>query len=418
MSFLAHALDATAGAVPLTVLLLGLGVGLVGVMTLVGRRRSAALPVAVGAGGGDGVAPPADALLDQRASPLPWGRAVATILLAAVVLLAVTGPPTADVNLASLAVRSVLWGLVALTSLLAGPWWPRVDPLHAAAAGLARASGDAEGAATRPLGEERARWVVFASILGWAVAEAVLLPSVVGFLVLLSGYALVHLAGATVHGTVWLERTEALNVVSRTAGLLAPGGGGPRRRLVGLADSAWLHAVVAGLLAWSLGDLLLETAWWHEQVRAGAGATWLGAALLVGLAGVLLVVVRSACARDGLGPALVPAVGGWLVAHWLPVVLIDGQAMLIWLSDPLRRGWDLLGLTGALVTAAPLPTWLLSALVVAALLAGHTAAVVVAADRAAVRYDSPARAAAAQLELRALLLALLLGAVGLQFGGL
>ena len=43
------------------------------------------------------------------------------------------------------------------------------------------------------------------------------------------------------------------------------------------------------------------------------------------------------------GAGLLPIAVGYLIAHYLTYLLIDGQRILIAISDPFQRGWDLFG---------------------------------------------------------------------------
>ena len=55
-----------------------------------------------------------------------------------------------------------------------------------------------------------------------------------------------------------------------------------------------------------------------------------------------------------IGAGLLPIAVGYLVAHYLTYLLIDGQRIVIAISDPFQQGWDLFG------TAffEPRPDWL------------------------------------------------------------
>ena len=47
---------------------------------------------------------------------------------------------------------------------------------------------------------------------------------------------------------------------------------------------------------------------------------------------------------DATAAGLIPIATGYLFAHYLTYVLIDGQRIVIALSDPFQRGWDLIRL--------------------------------------------------------------------------
>jgi hypothetical protein len=81
-------------------------------------------------------------------------------------------------------------------------------------------------------------------------------------------------------------------------------------------------------------------------------------------------------------PSLIPIAVAYLGAHFITLLLIEGQSIASLVSDPLGRGWDIFGtrLTGidfGLIGATN--TWYLQ---VALVVAGHVSALVLAHDRA------------------------------------
>jgi hypothetical protein len=71
------------------------------------------------------------------------------------------------------------------------------------------------------------------------------------------------------------------------------------------------------------------------------------------------------------GAGLLPIAVGYLVAHYLTYLLIDGQRIIIAVSDPFQRGWDLFG-TGFFETSgAWLPPGLVWTIQLAAVVGGH-----------------------------------------------
>ncbi len=100
-------------------------------------------------------------------------------------------------------------------------------------------------------------------------------------------------------------------------------------------------AIGAGSVIW---DGVSQTQPFADLVgRPGLpGDTLLLGAFLGGLVWIVLLVAR----RVGLaamGAGLVPVATGYLVAHYLGFLLVEGQRIVVALSDPLQQGWDLLG---------------------------------------------------------------------------
>jgi hypothetical protein len=152
----------------------------------------------------------------------------------------------------------------------------------------------------------------------------------------------------------WRDNGEAFGVWFRILNRLAPFAladedGRLRRRSFGggLFEGGWSHADIAmvGLGTGSiLFDGLSQTAPWYDVFGApGAGLHTIQLfaflAILVG-AGLLLTRVVGLAAT---GAGLLPIAVGYLIAHYLTYLLIDGQVIIAALSDPLSRGANLFG---------------------------------------------------------------------------
>ena len=102
-----------------------------------------------------------------------------------------------------------------------------------------------------------------------------------------------------------------------------------------------LVAVGAGSVIW---DGISQTRPWTDLVgRPGlVGESLLLAAFLAGLAWLVLRVAR-AVGPAAMGAGLVPVTTGYVVAHYLGFLLVEGQRIVVAASDPLQQGWDLFG---------------------------------------------------------------------------
>ncbi len=76
-------------------------------------------------------------------------------------------------------------------------------------------------------------------------------------------------------------------------------------------------------------------------------------------------------ARGAIGAGLLPIAVGYLVAHYLTWLLIDGQAIVIAISDPLQQGWDVFGTAFYEPSAGWLPPGLVWTKQLAAVVGGH-----------------------------------------------
>lgn len=365
--------------VPLPLLLLGAGAAVAGVGALLSRRqrppehqRAVPLPLAL------------TRIIDHPATRLALGLA-GVMAAGAALVIAVTRPPGGG-NPAARVVLEDLWLVLVPASLLLGPVWRLVSPLRPLAAGLAWLSGDLRDQATRPVPDRLGWWPAAVGLLVFAWAGLVLGGRPFALVLLLGTYALVELGAVTRYGRRWLARGDPLEAYSRLLGLMAPlqrdAGGrlrlqSPRGGLAATSNAPGLPALVGVAIASDLIDAVAGTQAWHG-LALGRGQAAL--ALTAGLAATAVVIgLASAVAtrHAGLSIALLPLVAGWAAGHQLSVVS------------------PLLGL--------------------AAFVAGHLGALVVASDRAVARYGP--KAGAAQLEFRALVLALLAGGLVLRFGG-
>ena len=100
-------------------------------------------------------------------------------------------------------------------------------------------------------------------------------------------------------------------------------------------------AIGAGSVIW---DGLSQTQPFADLVgRPGLpGDTLLLGAFLAGLVW-LVGLVAQRVGQPAMGAGLVPVAVGYLVAHYLGYLLVEGQRIVVALSDPLQQGWDLLG---------------------------------------------------------------------------
>ena len=94
--------------------------------------------------------------------------------------------------------------------------------------------------------------------------------------------------------------------------------------------------------------------------------------------------------------SLVPIAVVYVAAHYLTLLVFQGQATLYLASDPLGRDWDLFGTASIAIDYSVLSqnaTWYLQ---VAFVVCGHVAALALAHDRALVLYDDAKRATRSQ----------------------
>ena len=131
-----------------------------------------------------------------------------------------------------------------------------------------------------------------------------------------------------------------------------------RRRAfgAGLLEPGWSNADVALAaigVASVLYDGLSQTQAWFDLVGLPGvigGSVGLGV-FLVAAVGLALAVARlvgsppiaRATGIAAAGAGLVPIAAGYVAGHYLAALLVDGQRIVIAVSDPLQQGWDLFG---------------------------------------------------------------------------
>ena len=91
----------------------------------------------------------------------------------------------------------------------------------------------------------------------------------------------------------------------------------------------------------------------------------------LGLIAVGALVVARTVSPGAIGAGMLPIAVGYLVAHYLTYLLIDGQRILVAVSDPLQRGDDLFGTAFFEPSGGWLPPGLVWTAQLAAVVGGH-----------------------------------------------
>lgn len=280
------------------------------------------------------------------------------------------------------------WVGVALISAFVFPIWTWLDPfstLHDLGARAMRAAG-IEGIAPAAYPAALGRWpavvgfgaVVWLELVAYGASSRTLA-------LVIAGYTVFTLAMMAQYGRrTWSEHGEVFGVWFGLLGRLAPfapvrGGDGTqiRRRdfASGLMEGGWALPDVAliGLATGAiLFDGLSQTQIWDSVF--GLPATLPQTMLLVGfmslIIGAALVVARMV-GVPATGAGLLPISVGYLLAHYFTYLLVDGQRILLAISDPLQQGKDYFGTAFFEPTADWLPPGLVWTLQLAAVVGGH-----------------------------------------------
>jgi hypothetical protein len=324
-------------------------------------------------------------------------RAIGLIGWAWIVAQGVAGG-SSDAAVATLFLWVYGWVAVAMLSALVFPIWEWIDPfatLHDILAWILRTIG-VRGWAVTELPAGARIWPAVAGLGFFIWVELVAIAGNGTLAVILAGYTVLTLALMAQFGRdEWRASGETFTVWFRTLNRLAKFGVVPASRtgvsdnpdavddtaVVGrpfasaLLDADWEIPRIV-LVAFGTGSILFDGL---SQTVAFATIfgnpplvmkTLLLFAFLGIIAGLALAVAR-AVSPGAIGAGLTPIAVGYLIAHYLTYVAIDGQRIVIAISDPLQTGADLFGTAFYVVNSGWLPPGLVWTLQLSAVVGGH-----------------------------------------------
>ena len=304
------------------------------------------------------------------------------------------GGGSGDGDVASLFLWVYGWVGLALINALGGPVWSWLDPfstIHQLLGSLAGRLG-LSGGESAPYPARLGRWpaVIGLAVIVWLelVARVEGGRSLGLFLI---GYTIITVAAMAYFGrTAWRSNGETFSVWFGLLGRLAPysvDGEPEAGRVVrrpyasGLMSARWTVADVT-LVALGTGSIIFDglsqtQMYFDLFVKNGLfGSTEVRDSItaVVFLGGLIAIVVLMArrLGVAALGAGLLPVSVGYLVAHYLAYLVVDGQRIIAALNDPLLRGANLLPLDLAFWEPSLfLPTALLWSVQLAAVVGGH-----------------------------------------------
>jgi len=277
------------------------------------------------------------------------------------------------------------WVGLALLSAVVGPVWHFLDPfstLHdLGATALRRIGVSAWEVAEYPV--RAGKWPAVVGFFAVVWLELVLQPGPATLFVVLVGYTALTLAMMAQYGRdEWRANGETFTVWFRLLGRLAPFAladetGRVRRRAFasGLLEAGWRYEDVV-LTTLGVGGILFDglsqTQFWYDRfgVPYLPGQTL----LLVAFLGTIVVaglLVTRAVGLSATGAGLLPIAVGYLIAHYLTYVLIDGERIVVAFSDPLQQGSNFFGTATFEPSGAWLPPGLVWTIQLASVVGGH-----------------------------------------------
>jgi hypothetical protein len=292
---------------------------------------------------------------------------------------------SSDGEVASLFLWVYGWVGLAIVCALIGPAWHFLDPfstLHDLGAALLRGL-HVQGWAAADYPERLGRWPATISFAVFVWLELVLQAGPSTLFVVLVGYTAFTLAMMAQFGRdEWRSRGETFTVWFRLLGRLAwfrlvDEEGRVHRRTFGsgLLEPGWSAADVT-LVAFGVSSIIFDGLSQTQQFFDLFGAPGIleKTLILAGFMGIVVLLAFGVARTVGLGAigaGLLPIAVGYLIAHYLTYLLIDGQRILIAISDPFQKGWDLFGTAFHEPTGAWLPPGLVWTVQLAAVVGGH-----------------------------------------------
>lgn len=292
---------------------------------------------------------------------------------------------TSSAEVASLFLWVYGWVAVAAISALVGPIWHFLDPfstLFDIGAWVIRRIGVTPwDVASYP--EALGKWPAVAGFIVVVWIELVLKAGPDVLFIVLVGYTALTLAMMAQYGRdTWRSNGEVFTVWFRLLGRIAPYAltdedGRVRRRpfFSGLLEPGWrLEDVVIAALG--VGSILFDGLSQTQIFFATFGLPSLAAetvimAAFLGIIVAAALVVTRYVGIAATGAGLIPIALGYLIAHYFTYVAIDGQRIIIAISDPLQNGSDLFGSAFFEPSGAWLPPGLVWTIQLAAVVGGH-----------------------------------------------
>jgi hypothetical protein len=354
-------------------------------------------------------------------------RALASGMLLLVIVAGLFGNQDPIRNIAPVMIWIIGWVGLAFASVLLGEVWTLVNPWNAifsfAEACCRRLRADALLGFARPYPESLAAWPAFVLLISFAWMELVWSgrndPAALG--AALAAYSALTFFGMALFGReTWLARGEMFTLVFGTFARFGPLTSMPQRPgirvrmpaaglVAGQPSTFSMVAFVVALLATVTFDGLLETPLWARVDRAvldwAAEPSFGTVPILredqavrlvrtVGLCGcvslflaayaVVCRLTAAAASKRGARTdivlrsfvlTLVPIAIAYHTAHYFSFFFLGGQYIIPLLSDPLGRGWNLLGTAQYEVDIGLVTPRLQWSVAVVAVVLGHVCAI-------------------------------------------
>ena len=292
---------------------------------------------------------------------------------------------TSDADVATLFLWVYGWVGLAIICAIVGPAWHFLDPfssLHDLGAALLSRLR-VQGWAVADYPERLGRWPATIGFAFYVWLELVIFAGPSTLFIVLVGYTALTLAMMAQFGRdEWRSQGETFTVWFRLLGRLAywrlvdeEGRVHSRSFGSGLLEPGWSTADVT-LVAFGVSSIIFDGLSQTEIFFTLFGAPGIveRTLLLAGFMGIVVLLAFGVSRTVGLGAigaGLLPIALGYLIAHYLTYLLIDGQRILVAISDPLQRGANLFGTAFHTPSGDWLPPGLVWTVQLAAVVGGH-----------------------------------------------
>lgn len=290
-----------------------------------------------------------------------------------------------------------VWVGLVPVSLLVGPIWATLNPfrtLHLIGCRLLR-TDPTRGLFT--LSRRVGIWPAVGGLASFVWLELIApdratIPTVLFWVAL---YSVTMLFGTVLFGQRWIGAADPFEVYAATVAKLSPWARGvtgpivarpPLANLRTLDPKAGTVTFIAVLLASTGYDGFSNSAVWYQwAAQTPIPGRPLGTLALAGFIVVVLGSYTAAVVLAGrvagrhhrklpglFAHTLVPIALGYVAAHYLTLLILEGQRVFINISDPLGRGWNLFNTAerGVDMSIVNYPS-LIGSLQVGAVVAGH-----------------------------------------------
>ncbi len=302
----------------------------------------------------------------------------------------------------------LLWVGLVPASLLLGPIIKAVSPARTISFAVARVLRIDPESGLRRLPARVGLWPAALGLFAFVWTELVspdgTALATVGLWILF--YVVLVAGGGVLFGQAWFEQADPFEAYSTLVAHLSPwrrnANGAiemvsPLRNLAGVPTRPGLLAVTAVLLGSTAFDSFAGSTTWLQYTQSTSlDVTLVETLLLLGvclLVGGMFWVATAGPSRSAKVPArqvpgllahsMVPIIVGYMVAHYLTLLVETGQLTLILASDPLGNGMNLFGTADRQVNIwLSLHPTVLASVKVLAIVTGHVLGVVSAHDRA------------------------------------